>query len=198
MPRTVQAYSTTSTAPALQRVWQSMRIMRRFTIGDLMTTSEAGKTAVEKYVAALRKAGYLRLVHNRVNGRAGSRDVFALARDTGPLAPIRRKDNTGVFDPNTDLVWNLQGEIVRHAAPPPPPRLPQAAREALRQLHGHGTCKATPQTLQALLAGGLVSLAVTDAGRAVLKLCPEAPNQRGGAGLAAADLAAQETDHAAA
>lgn len=182
MARTEAAYSTASQAPALQRVWQSMRIMRRFTSADLMTTSEAGETAVQKYVRALAAAGYLRLVQARVSGRPGSRDVWLLLRDSGPLAPIRRRDGTGVFDSNTHQVWNLKGELVQDAPPPPPPRLAQAGREALRQLHDLGHCKASAETLQSLLRAGLVSLAITDAGRALLAQLQAAPKtQREGA-----------------
>jgi len=182
MARTEAAYSTTSQAPALQRVWQSMRIMRRFTSADLMTTSEAGETAVHKYVAALAAAGYLRLAVARVSGRPGSRDVWLLVRDSGPLAPIRRRDRTGVFDTNTQQVWSLQGQLVQCAPPPPPPRLAQAGREALRQLATLGHCQASAETLHTLLRAGLVGVAITAAGRALLAQLAAAPKtQREGA-----------------
>lgn len=181
MARTEAAYSTASQAPALQRVWQSMRIHRRFTAPDLMTTAEAGETAVHKYLKALHAAGYLRLAQPRVSGRPGSFDLWALVRDSGPLAPIRRRDGSGVFDPNTQQVWSLQGQLVQDAPPPPPPRLAQAGREALRHLHELGRCKASGETLQTLLRAGLVSLAITDAGRALLAACPAPKTQREGA-----------------
>ena len=107
MGRTVQAYSTASQAPALQRVWQSMRVMRRFTTADLQTTAEAGETAVLKFTRALHLTGYLRLDRPVVSGRAGSRNVWVLRRDSGPLPPIRREDGSGVFDPNTRIVWPI-------------------------------------------------------------------------------------------
>lgn len=110
MGRTHHAYSTTHQAPRLQQVWQAMRIMRaRFTTADLLTTANASESAVHKYCRALARAGFLRLVQARVSGRPGSRDVWALARDTGPEAPIRRQDGTGVYDPNTGVAWGTQG-----------------------------------------------------------------------------------------
>lgn len=109
MARTVGAYSTASVAPRLQQVWQSMRIQRRFTTADLLTTADAGKSQVHKYCCALAKAGYLRLQVPRVSGRPGSRDLWVLVRDSGPTAPIARKDRTGVYDPNTRVVWGTNG-----------------------------------------------------------------------------------------
>lgn len=110
MARTVAAYSTTHRAPRLQQVWQSMRIMRaRFTTADLVSTGSASESAVHKYCRALARAGFLRLVQARVSGRPGSRDVWALVRDSGPAAPIRREDGTGVFDPNTGVAWGTEG-----------------------------------------------------------------------------------------
>ena len=112
MARVRGAYSTASQGPALGRVWQCMRVMRRFTRGQLMTTAEAGETAVQKYVRALADAGYLRLVAPRVNGRPGSQDEWQLVRDSGPQPPIRRKDGNGVFDPNTHVAWDRRGHAV--------------------------------------------------------------------------------------
>lgn len=114
MGRTPNSFSQRSTAPALQKVWQSMRILRtRFDSSSLQTTAEAGKTAVEKYLKALHQAGYLRLVTPRVNGRPGSRNLFALVRDSGPTAPIRRKHGGAVYDPNTGITWGLDGKALQ-------------------------------------------------------------------------------------
>jgi hypothetical protein len=92
MARIKGSYSTVSQAPGLQKVWQAMRVMRRFTTAELLMTTDASESAVMKYSRALAQAGYLRCVRARVSGRAGSRDVWQLVRDTGPLAPIRRWD----------------------------------------------------------------------------------------------------------
>ncbi|HQQ71924.1 MAG TPA: hypothetical protein PLL92_16685 [Alicycliphilus sp.] len=113
MARPLGSYSTTSVAPALQQVWQSMRIMRsRFTTADLLVTTTSDLSTVHRYCRALACAGYLRRVMPRVNGRPGSRDVWALVRDSGPIAPIRRHDGSGVFDPNTGTVWGMDGQAL--------------------------------------------------------------------------------------
>ena len=111
MARTAGAYSTQPQGPALGRIWQSMRILRtRFTVADLITTAETGESATGKYVRALARAGYLRLVADRISGRSASRNVWALVRGhDSPLAPIVRKDGSGVYDPNTRVVWGLDG-----------------------------------------------------------------------------------------
>lgn len=111
MARTTGSYNHRTVAPSLQRVWQSMRIYRsRFTTADLITTARAGDSAVAKYVRALAQAGYLRLVQARVSGRPGSRDVWCLVRGVdSPVAPIRRRDGSGVYDPNTRVAWGLDG-----------------------------------------------------------------------------------------
>lgn len=116
MARPFGTYNATTQAPMLQRVWQSMRVMRRFTTANLQATAEAGESAVRKYLAALRRAGFVRLVQARVSGRPGSRDVWALVRDSGPAAPIRRADGSGVYCPNTQVLWNLEGLPVAPAS----------------------------------------------------------------------------------
>lgn len=112
MARTQGAYSTAARGPALQRVWQVMRVLKTFTRKQVIATAEAGETAVQKYIRALADAGYLQLQAARVNGSPGSHDVWRLVRDSGPVAPIRRKDGNGVFDPNTQSVWNRSGQAV--------------------------------------------------------------------------------------
>ncbi len=119
MARTEGAYSTTSArAPMLHRVWTSMRVMRRFTSADLQTTAEAGETAVQKFCRALLQAGYLVIAKPRVSGRPGSRDLYVLVRDTGPLPPIRREDGSGVYDQNTGQVHARVSPLQALAAAP--------------------------------------------------------------------------------
>lgn len=181
MGRTPQAYSTASQAPMLQRVWTSMRVMRRFSRGELMTTAEAGQRTVEGYVRALRDAGYLRLARARVNGRPGSSDIWALARDSGPLAPIVRQDGSGVYDPNTQQTWGPAGELLRDERPTVAGRLTLAQREALRLALAHdGAVKASFEALAGLARAGLVHLQVqlTDAGRALAAELPPPLSQR--------------------
>jgi len=93
---------------ALQRVWQAMRIKRRFTIPELQAAAgEIGKPVhyvhVHRYLSALRRAGYVRLVRS-YRGRIGEHAVFQLACDSGPLRPLVRQKM--VFDPNMRLWWD--------------------------------------------------------------------------------------------
>ncbi len=186
MARTPQSYSLASQAPMLQRVWQSMRVMRRFTTADLEATAEAGETGVQKFVKALHGAGYLKLLQARVSGRPGSRDLWALGRDSGPLAPIRRADGTGVFDPNTQLTYSPTGQVVRDANPPAVAKLTQAQREALRLLLREGVTRSSFGALRDLARAGLVELTVhlTPTGRQLaegLDALPAPRSQREGA-----------------
>lgn len=110
MPRTLGAYSTRAQAPGLQRLWQGMRILRRFTVVDLVAVAEVGESATGKYVRALARAGFVRLVRALQSGLAGSRNVWQLVRGAdSPTAPIVRKDGSGVYDPNTGVAWGLDG-----------------------------------------------------------------------------------------
>ena len=180
MARTQGATSTASQAPMTQRVWQSMRVMRRFSSGDLIATAETGDTVVHKYVRALASAGYLRLAKARVSGRPGSRDIWTLARDSGPLAPIRQRSAGNVFDPNTWLTWNAAGQVVRDARPPAEYELSLAHREALRQVADNGMAKASVRVLHELSRMGLITLSVsvTTVGQAVAAQLPAARSQR--------------------
>lgn len=80
------------------RVWQSMRILRRFTIADLICAGEVTRNHVEGYVRHLVRANYVRVVQPRRLGVAGGDAVHQLVRDTGPLAP--RIGKQGLLDPN--------------------------------------------------------------------------------------------------
>lgn len=82
------------------RMWQSMRVLRSFTIADVITSAEVGASAAMKYVGYLRKAGYVRCVVPRERGRTGAHAQFRLVTDTGPHAP--RIGAHGVCDPNLE------------------------------------------------------------------------------------------------
>ncbi len=80
---------------ARSRIWRSMRVLRRFHGADLAAVAEAGLQNTLNYVSQLVAAGYLRKVKTEtprhgVEGRA----IFALVKDTGPLAPRIAHDGT--------------------------------------------------------------------------------------------------------
>lgn len=82
------------------RIWTTMRVMRRFTQLDLVAPSSAARRTVKDYVLRLCRAEYLtrtELPHNQPH-------IYRLVRDTGPYAPVLRRDGT-VFDPNIERVF---------------------------------------------------------------------------------------------
>lgn len=98
MHRTVEARRT-----ARDRIWQSMRILRRFTLPDLAATAEAGENNCLKYTRGLTAGGIVRVIKPKESGYKNGHIVWFLARDLGPKSPRLRKDGT-IFDPNTDAV----------------------------------------------------------------------------------------------
>jgi hypothetical protein len=116
-------YKATSTSIAQSRIWQSMRVLLRFDSGDLVVTTEATDRTVQTYLRALHRAGYVRMLKRQAGGRPGSRSLYQLVRDSGPLAPVVRQDGSGVWDQNTQQL-HVQGERV---FPPPYKHPPRAA-----------------------------------------------------------------------
>jgi hypothetical protein len=83
--------------------WQSMRIMRRFTRSDLLTTATISTKNMQKFVKALVAVGIVRVAAARPNSKAGSVELLQLAQDLGPKAPVVWT-NGEVFDPNHNEV----------------------------------------------------------------------------------------------
>ena len=103
MHRTVEARRT-----ARDRIWQSMRILRRFTLPELVATAETGDSNCLKYTRGLCAAGIVRLLAARESGVKGGHAQWMLVRDLGPKSPRLRADGT-TFDPNANAV--LQGGV---------------------------------------------------------------------------------------
>jgi len=144
---------TRSQHPATQQAWQAMRILRRFTVQQLVVTSPALRYSLaSRYALRLRRCGYLVLAAKRHLGQPGVHDVLQLVRNSGPLAPIARhlpievtvpgsdeiKTLVAVFDPNTATTWAAGGLRVDQPAVanplrplPPPTALQQAALRCL-------------------------------------------------------------------
>lgn len=73
---------------AQAKLWAAMRILRRFTMPDLMTIAEVKYNRASNFTNQLDKAGYVKKVLPNDNGKAGSYTVYYLYRDTGPKPPI--------------------------------------------------------------------------------------------------------------
>jgi hypothetical protein len=85
------------TSAARRKAWQSMRILRIFTLASLQSTAGIGERNARHFCNLLKATGYINLV-SRATGRPGSHNTFRLVRDTGPKCPIIRDGQ--VFDPN--------------------------------------------------------------------------------------------------
>ncbi len=111
MARTKGARSTVVKADnvARKQAWQTMRIMRRFTRGDVLTTAAIAKSNLDKYVRALIATEFLEVAQERLSGRPGSRDVLRMRRDNGPRPPLLHKDGS-VTDPNTGERWYVEAD----------------------------------------------------------------------------------------
>ncbi len=96
---------------ARDRAWQSMRILRQFSLPDLMATAEIGKDNARKYIIGLRRAGYLVLARQKDDGRKGGHEIYRLVRDNGPKAPRLQTDGN-TYDPNTHQVYT--GGLAQH------------------------------------------------------------------------------------
>ncbi len=78
--------------PGMRRkIWQSMRIMRRFTIPDLCRTTGAKRNNTKKFIWALAEHGYVAPFGNYVSGRPGIFKPWRLVRDIGPDYPVKCK-----------------------------------------------------------------------------------------------------------
>ncbi|WP_157468233.1 hypothetical protein [Desulfatibacillum aliphaticivorans] len=73
---------------ARSKAWQSMRILRRFTIPDLCRTSGAGLNNLQRYLRQLLIHGFVAEVGEYKGGRPGSARNYRLVRDNGPNHPV--------------------------------------------------------------------------------------------------------------
>lgn len=97
-----------------QKIWNSIKISRRFTLADLIATCGVNRTVAWCYVEGLVRAGYVKTLHRRehhlpLSDRTPSR--YQLLRDTGRYAPMLRKD--GVWDQNEQRLYIYELPPVR-------------------------------------------------------------------------------------
>jgi len=92
---------------ARYRAWHSMRMLRQFTISDLVATAEIGVSNVGKYLLALKACGYVRVTSPKRDGVRGGCELYRLVKNTGPKPP-RCRSNGMLYDPNTDEEINYE------------------------------------------------------------------------------------------
>lgn len=90
---------------ARDRAWQSMRILRLFSLPDLVATAEIRRDNAMKYISGLVKSGYLKLARARDSGRKNGHAHYRLVRDTGPKAPRLQSDGN-TYDPNEHKTYS--------------------------------------------------------------------------------------------
>lgn len=95
----------------LARLWQAMRVMRRFTTHSLQVTasqdgSEICYSLCWRYLQSLKREGYV-VIDREPQGWPRQPAVYRLTRDSGPLRPIAhdRGRHVSIFDQNTLLIW---------------------------------------------------------------------------------------------
>lgn len=72
-----------------QNMWRSMRIIKRFTIPDILRTVEgATLTNAYKYFYRLEKSGIIVKVGSYVSGRSGEFQQYALLLGDAPIMPV--------------------------------------------------------------------------------------------------------------
>lgn len=103
---------------ARQRAWNAMRIFKTFTLAHLETSAEVSVNNLHRYLKALHRAGYLRQARPKRNGSPGGHIIWRLVAHTGPLAPMVRRDGSGIYDPNSDLFIPWREEEPAHDPAP--------------------------------------------------------------------------------
>lgn len=110
------------------RAWWLMRELRKFTLGDLLTTLAEGaerdaRGNLGRYLAALEEAGVVTRMRRRVpcaHGHGGE-VIWYLRQDLGRIAPVARAAAREVFDPNAGALVRPADEATAveiHAAEP--------------------------------------------------------------------------------
>ena len=92
------------------KIWHAIRILRNFTVGDLMAVAEQEfekKHSVLTYLSQLRRAGYLRTRYGST--RRGEPAQFTLIRDSGPKPPGMVGRGTAMWDFNNETEYPIKG-----------------------------------------------------------------------------------------
>ncbi|WP_328222404.1 hypothetical protein [Aeromonas caviae] len=94
-----------------QKMWNTMKISRVFTLTELAMTSNSTSNHAGVYAKALAKAGYVK-VQAKAMPHRGEVAKYQLLRDTGRFAPIVRQN--GCWDQNQQLLYPFLVEEEKH------------------------------------------------------------------------------------
>lgn len=102
-----------------ERLWKAIRIERKGTVGNFLSLvlrdgEDEDKAAdnAQKYVCALCQAGYMTRLPGRQQGSRVNSNGFTrylLVVNNGPLAPVVRRKQGQIYDPNTGETIELKG-----------------------------------------------------------------------------------------
>ena len=93
-PRMAADGALTRRPSGRQRMWTSMRVLKRFDLPTLMMTAEVSRRSAETYINNLSRAGYLRTLA-RGNSACGTWSNYQLVRRSGPRAPAVNHSRAG-------------------------------------------------------------------------------------------------------
>lgn len=87
----MKRYSNDKTGVETRRrqMWQSMRILRRFTLNDIMVTATVNYTIAYAFVRLLHRQGVIEKARKHTR-RAGDFDTWVLKGNPGPHVPVTR------------------------------------------------------------------------------------------------------------
>ena len=94
-----------------QKMWNTMKISRVFTLTELAMTSNSTSIHAGVYAKALAKAGYVK-VQAKAMPHRGEVAKYQLLRDTGRFAPIVRQN--GCWDQNQQRLYPFLVEEEKH------------------------------------------------------------------------------------
>ena len=94
-----------------QKMWNTMKISRVFTLTELAMTSNTTSNHAGVYAKALAKAGYVK-VQAKAMPHRGEVAKYQLLRDTGRFAPIVRQN--GCWDQNQQRLYPFLVEEEKH------------------------------------------------------------------------------------
>ncbi len=92
-----------------QKCWNTMRILKRFTIGDIATGADVNKATASKYIRSLVMSGFIRCLQKPSNGNEHTIGSYLLIHNSGPLYPLNKLDV--VIDQNTGEKHQYHPEV---------------------------------------------------------------------------------------
>jgi hypothetical protein len=107
-PKPPEFHKTRLVGEDRQQAWQSMRIFCTFDTSQILATATISVPRLRIYLLALEAAGYVVIIRPKT-GR-GTRHLYRLVRNTGPLAPLPWCDGQ-VYDQNQRKTYDGCGVV---------------------------------------------------------------------------------------